>query len=77
MQCSLHHADSSITDLWGRWQQQRLRTALWHWQAVLQERNAAADNLRRCLIRKRVAFKLFRNWYWESFDDEMQVVVPA
>jgi len=40
---------------------------------VLQERKAAADNLRRCLIRKRVAFKLFRNWYWESFDDEMQV----
>ncbi|GAB4817699.1 hypothetical protein N2152v2_004745 [Parachlorella kessleri] len=63
---------TAIARFMQRWQQQRLRTAQWHWQAVLQERKTAADNLRRCLIRKRVAFKLFRNWYWESFDDEMQ-----
>lgn len=55
-----------------RWQQARLQTAFWQWRAALEERKAAADNLRRCLTRKRIAFKLFRNWYWESFDDEMQ-----
>lgn len=32
-----------------------------------------ADDLRRCLTRKRVAFRQFRQWYWESFDDDMQV----
>jgi protein SFI1 len=52
-----------------------MRAVFWQWQAALQERKAALDNLRRCLIRKRVAFKLFRNWYWESFDDEVQVIV--
>ena len=56
-----------------RWQQQRLRAAFQQWQGALAERKAAVDNLRRCLIRKRLAFKLFRNWYWDSFDDEMQV----
>ena len=42
---------------------------------VLEEKAAARDNLRRCLVRKRVAFRLYRQWYWESFDDDMQVCV--
>jgi hypothetical protein len=56
-----------------RWDAHRQGSALAHWRRLLEGKRAAADGLRRCLIRKRVAFRLFRQWYWESFDDDMQV----
>lgn len=56
-----------------RWDAHRKAAALAHWRRLLAERREAEDNLKRCLIRKRVAFRLFRHWYWESFDDDMQV----
>ena len=56
-----------------RWDAHRKAAALAHWRRLLAERREAEENLKRCLIRKRVAFRLFRHWYWESFDDDMQV----
>lgn len=58
-----------------RWDAQRKAAALAHWRRLLADKAAAADNLRRCLTRKRIAFRQFRQWYWESFDDDMQVRV--
>jgi hypothetical protein len=60
-----------------RWDGQRKSAALAHWRRLLTEKAEAADNLRRCLTRKSVAFRLFRQWYWESFDDDMQVGVKV
>ena len=56
-----------------RWDAHRKAAALSHWRHLLAERREAAENLKRCLTRKRVAFRLFRQWYWESFDEDMQV----
>ncbi|KFM26653.1 hypothetical protein F751_2240 [Auxenochlorella protothecoides] len=32
----------------------------------------ARDRLRRCLLQKQTAFRLFRTWYWDAFDDDLQ-----
>ena len=37
------------------------------------DRCAALDRLRTCISRKRISFRLFKQWYWESFDDDVQV----
>jgi hypothetical protein len=29
--------------------------------------------LKACIKRKKVAFQLFKNWYWEAFDADVQV----
>ncbi|KAL4431049.1 hypothetical protein ABPG75_006305 [Micractinium tetrahymenae] len=55
-----------------RWDAHRKAAALAHWRRLLAERREAQENLKRCLMRKRVAFRLFRQWYWESFDEDMQ-----
>lgn len=28
-----------------------------------------------CIARKRISFRLFKQWYWESFDDDVQVSI--
>lgn len=56
-----------------RWDAHRKAAALAHWRRLLAERREAQESLKRCLTRKRVAFRLFRQWYWESFDEDMQV----
>lgn len=56
-----------------RWDAHRKAAALGHWRRLLAEKREAEEGLRRCLTRKRVAFRLFRQWYWESFDEDMQV----
>lgn len=43
------------------------------WHAAWQERCQALDRLRVCISRKRISFRLFKQWYWESFDDDVQV----
>lgn len=32
-----------------------------------------SEQLRACIKRKAVAFRLFKAWYWESFDADVQV----
>lgn len=43
------------------------------WESVVAERKHAEEELKRCLIRKRMAFKQFKQWYWDSFDEDLQV----
>eukprot|EP00887_Chlorella_sp_A99_P005659 scaffold1.g5659.t1 len=63
---------TAIARFMQRWDGARKAAALAHWRGLVSERDAARDNLRRCLLRKRVAFRLFRQWYWETFDEDMQ-----
>jgi len=46
---------------------------LCRWHAAWQERCQALERLRLCISRKRISFRLFKQWYWESFDDDVQV----
>lgn len=46
---------------------------LCRWHAAWQERCQALERLRVCISRKRISFRLFKQWYWESFDDDVQV----
>ena len=52
-----------------------LQTLEWwcRWHAAWQERCQALERLRVCISRKRISFRLFKQWYWESFDDDVQV----
>lgn len=43
------------------------------WHAAWQERCQALEKLRACITRKRISFRLFKSWYWQTFDDDMQV----
>lgn len=43
------------------------------WHAAWQERCQALERLRACITRKRISFRLFKSWYWQTFDDDMQV----
>lgn len=57
-----------------------LKYALWvvcRWHAAWQERCQALERLRVCISRKRISFRLFKQWYWESFDDDVQVRMLA
>lgn len=47
------------------------------WHAAWQERCQALERLRICISRKRISFRLFKQWYWESFDDDVQVSILA
>ena len=29
--------------------------------------------MRTCIIQKRVSFAFFKQWYWDCFDDDVQV----
>ncbi len=52
-----------------------MQTLEWlcRWHAAWQERCQALERLRVCISRKRISFRLFKQWYWESFDDDVQV----
>lgn len=43
------------------------------WYEVWQERVAATERLRMCIAAKRISFRLFKQIYWQSFDEDIQV----
>ena len=43
------------------------------WRHVCRERADAVERLRTCITRRRIAFRVFKQWYWESFDEDVQV----
>ncbi len=45
------------------------------WRDVAVEARVRKDELRRCIKRKKLAFTLFKQWYWEAFDSDVQVGV--
>jgi len=47
------------------------------WRGVAEEKAAATEELKRCLLRKRIAFRQFKQWYWDSFDDDLQATLRA
>ncbi|MEW5317016.1 MAG: hypothetical protein WDW38_008350 [Sanguina aurantia] len=49
-----------------------LGRALLHWADLAAERKAFLTSLRVCLKRQKIAFSLFKNWYWDSFDADVQ-----
>ncbi|GFR41539.1 hypothetical protein Agub_g2252 [Astrephomene gubernaculifera] len=51
------------------------RRAFKAWRAALEERRARDDELRRCIKRKKLAFGLFKQWYWEAFDADVQATI--
>ncbi|KAG2500477.1 hypothetical protein HYH03_002042 [Edaphochlamys debaryana] len=52
-----------------------LRRAFEAWCVALAERRARDDELRRCIKRKKLAFGLFKQWYWEAFDADVQATI--
>lgn len=38
-----------------------------------QEHLAATERLRICIAAKRISFRLFKQIYWQSFDEDIQV----
>lgn len=55
----------------------RAASALKAWRGVAAQATATRVELERCLVRKRVAFRLFRQTYWESFDEDLQATLAA
>ena len=47
------------------------------WRSVVAEKTAATEELRRCLLRKKIAFTQFKQWYWDSFDEDLQATLRA
>lgn len=47
------------------------------WRGVAEEKAAATEELKRCLLRKRIAFRQFKQWYWDSFDEDLQATLRA
>jgi hypothetical protein len=54
-----------------------LNAAFAAWRGVAAEKTAATEELKRCLLRKRIAFRQFKQWYWDSFDDDLQATLRA
>lgn len=40
---------------------------------MTQESKAIRERLKACITRQRISFALFKRWYWESFDEDVQV----
>ena len=54
-------------------EQEQTLTLLCRWQQVLQERNLLRSTVRTCIMQKRVSFAFFKQWYWDCFDEDVQV----
>ncbi|KAK9838858.1 hypothetical protein WJX74_004668 [Apatococcus lobatus] len=52
-----------------------LQSAFDKWSEVWQERVAATERLRMCIAAKRISFRLFKQIYWQSFDEDIQVIL--
>lgn len=42
------------------------------WAALWRERKEGLDRLRTCIARKRISMKLFLQWYWDAFDEDIK-----
>ncbi|KAG2432703.1 hypothetical protein HYH02_006686 [Chlamydomonas schloesseri] len=52
-----------------------LRQAFDTWRGVVADRLTREEELRRCIKRKKLAFSLFKQWYWEAFDSDVQATI--
>ena len=44
---------------------------------MLEERDLLRSTVRRCILRKRVSFAFFKQWYWDCFDEDVQVCLTS
>ncbi|KAF5838410.1 hypothetical protein DUNSADRAFT_2946 [Dunaliella salina] len=51
--------------------QAHLRT----WQQVVADNRRRMEGLKACIKRKKVAFQLFKAWYWDAFDSDVQETI--
>lgn len=40
---------------------------------MYEEQRDIYARLKACITRQRISFRLFKQWYWESFDEDVQV----
>lgn len=40
---------------------------------MYEEKRDMYARLKACITRQRISFRLFKQWYWESFDEDVQV----
>ena len=40
---------------------------------MIEERDLLKDTVRTCIMQKRVSFAFFKQWYWDCFDEDVQV----
>ena len=45
---------------------------LGRWHGAWQEHRAAVARVAGCVTRQRISFRFFKQWYWDSFDEEIQ-----
>lgn len=69
------HVARLLLNTWRRRSTAEKRDALEGWRAAIEHRRRATENLRACLTRKRVAQRWFLRWYWDAFDDDIQVAL--
>ena len=48
-------------------------TLLCRWRQVLEDRDFVRSTVRTCIMRKKVSFAFFKQWYWDCFDEDVQV----
>ena len=46
---------------------------LCRWRQVLEDRDFVRSTVRTCIMRKKVSFAFFKQWYWDCFDEDVQV----
>ena len=40
---------------------------------MIEERDLLRSTVRTCIMQKRVSFAFFKQWYWDCFDEDVQV----
>lgn len=43
---------------------------------MVEERELLRNTVRTCIMQKRVSFAFFKQWYWDCFDEDVQVSLP-
>jgi hypothetical protein len=66
--CSLAGRDVQASEPWPA------RARRWH--GAWQDHRAAVARVAGCVTRQRISFRLFKLWYWGSFDEEIQARRP-
>lgn len=52
---------------------ERSDACLYRWRQVVEDRDLLRSTVRTCIMQKRVSFAFFKQWYWDCFDEDVQV----
>ncbi|GAX73006.1 hypothetical protein CEUSTIGMA_g458.t1 [Chlamydomonas eustigma] len=60
-------------DQWGAERRRKLLIQLVAmWKLVVKHHQMELEKLRACVMRKKIAFNHFKQWYWDAFDSDVQ-----